>query len=303
MIPFLMVGENNYLYNASGDLKDNGMSTNHAGNPGNNQNLSFKNAVSNRTSSSVKRQTAIKSWISDIANGRYIKVDGEWEPNYVLTTRNIKVSRANIIGVVISDPDIDPGHYSFVVDDGSSKITVRSFDSPQLSKKITQGDVVYVIGRPREFGSEIYVMPEIINKVKNNAWLNHRKIELDIIYENMPAVFEQSNNQPARQNYATNSVSNLGPKKMDDIGTLGRVSAVTEERVMEESPAEQTAKKNPIELVLSLIRKFDTGNGADIEAAISESKLDRAKADAIINNLLMDGEIFEIKPGKLKVME
>jgi len=53
--------------------------------------------------------------------------------------------------------------------------------------------------------------------------------------------------------------------------------------------------------VYSLIKKLDNGDGASFEDIIKNSK--NAKVETIITRLLENGDVFEIKPGKLKVLE
>ncbi|MBN2458324.1 hypothetical protein JXB31_04305 [Candidatus Woesearchaeota archaeon] len=265
------------------------------------------------------RQVAVKSWISDIINGRYVKEEGDWNPNYVITQRKIRVSRTNILGVMVSEPAVDPGHYSFVIDDGSSKITVRSFDD-KPPKDIAIGDVIKIIGRPREFGSEIYIMPEIIKKIDNNKykWLEHWKLELETLYRGIPLqditdeeTHGSSQAQKSRMEKAplseefvedlpeTAKLAENATRPLDSKGSYGNHKKKAEKP---DDNAAQTSS-NPIDLILEIIRKSDKGDGTDTENVISDSALKREKAELIINNLLMDGEIFEVKPGKLKVME
>jgi RPA family protein len=52
---------------------------------------------------------------------------------------------------------------------------------------------------------------------------------------------------------------------------------------------------------ISLVKGLDKGNGADITEVIE--KLKKADAETIINNMIKVGELFEISPGKIKVLE
>jgi len=53
--------------------------------------------------------------------------------------------------------------------------------------------------------------------------------------------------------------------------------------------------------VYDLIKKLDEGDGVLIDDVIKSSKI--GDAEEIINRLLENGDIFEIKPGKLKILE
>lgn len=59
-------------------------------------------------------------------------------------------------------------------------------------------------------------------------------------------------------------------------------------------------KENPFDKIVRVINDLDEGRGADFEAVVQKSGIE--KAEDIVNNLLLEGEIFEISPGKLKVL-
>ena len=50
-----------------------------------------------------------------------------------------------------------------------------------------------------------------------------------------------------------------------------------------------------------MIKEVDAGQGADTQEIIT--KLNVEDAESIITKLLEQGEVFEIKPGKLKILE
>jgi len=126
-----------------------------------------------------KRQIAYKARIADLINGGYVKEEG-WTPNYIITKQGKHISRINLIGTVISKTEEGSEYQSLVVDDGSGTISLRLFEKNDNVKNIEIGDVVLLIGRPREYGSEKYIVPEIIKKINNKKWIDVRKIELGI---------------------------------------------------------------------------------------------------------------------------
>jgi RPA family protein len=198
----------------------------------------------------IKRQVAVKLRIVDILNARYIKKEG-WQPN-VITVNDHEISRVNVIATVVTKPE--PGVPSIVVDDGSGKIVVRSFDEPSPISRAGIGDVILLIGRPREFNSERYVIPEIIRKIENPKWIELRLKEL-------------AAPQPERN-----------------------------ETAGEPAPADSLHGK-----ICDMIRKYDSGNGADYQQIVDQ--LNSPSSELAIEQLLEQGEIFEIRPGKLKVLD
>jgi uncharacterized protein len=198
-----------------------------------------------------RRQVAYKVRLSDLASGTYVKVDGEWEPNYIQAKDGRALSRVNVIAVIASEPD--PTHGSFTIDDGSAQIAVRQFGDKKF--RVQLGDVALIIGRPREFEGQIYIVPEIIRKIEDTKWIQHRKLELGYT------------------------------------------------PVTKDAPAqEETVVSNaPTDRLIATIKKYDKGDGADTEEVLSSLKIDNA--ELILDNLLKEGEIFELTPGKIKVLE
>ncbi|MBT3303714.1 hypothetical protein HN592_05100 [Candidatus Woesearchaeota archaeon] len=117
----------------------------------------------------AKREIAFKVWIKEILNGEYVVKEG-WEPNFI-EINNKKFSRVNVLGIVI-----DSSENLIKLDDGTGEIVLRSFNELKLDFSV--GDVLLVIGRPREYNEERYVMPEIVKKIEDKNWINVRKLEL-----------------------------------------------------------------------------------------------------------------------------
>ncbi|MBL7055533.1 hypothetical protein ISS07_01330 [Candidatus Woesearchaeota archaeon] len=198
---------------------------------------------------SFQRQTAIKIRIEDILSSNYKKNDG-FNPNYV-ELNNKKISRVNVIGVLLEKYGFDK-QKRLLVDDGTGRLSIRSFEGLENFDEFNVGDVVMIVGRPREFSEEKYVLVEIIKKI-NPLWAKVRSME-------------------------------LGSAKKEKI----------DEPILDE----EVVESNPKDKIIKLIKKFDSGNGASIEDVSLEEGSDR-----LVETLLKEGEVFEVKPGKLKVLE
>ena len=205
-----------------------------------------------------KRQIAYKVKIKELVDGVYVKEEGEWTPNYIMVNEK-KVSRANIIGTIVLKQD-EQNYQNIILDDGSGKISVRSFGKDDFFKEKDVGDIVLLIGRPRQFGSEKYIVPEVLKKIEDKKWINVRKLELS--------------ERKISKEFKEEAIKDAGIENI------------------EESPSNR---------ILQLVRESDLGNGADVEEIISKSSI--KEAEKIIRHLLEDGEIFEIKSGKIKVLE
>lgn len=195
-----------------------------------------------------KRQVACKILISSIINGQFGK--DESSAGYVKINGNV-VSRVNFIGNLVYKME-ENGYYNAIIDDGTAKISLKSFEKKAFFSNIDVGDIILVVGKVREYGNERYVMPEIIKKI-DASWMSLRKLEL----------------------------------KDEAIVCKAEVK----------DPSENIdSGKN----VYELIKKLDVGDGTAMEDLIGNYNGDVEK---IVNKLLENGDVFEIKPGRLKVLE
>lgn len=213
---------------------------------------------------SSKRQVAHKVRVADVVNNRYVKEDG-WLPNYI-AVGDLKVSRANLLGVIVSKSaqETDVVSQNFVLDDGSGRVSLRFFEPAGL---FDVGDIVNVIGRPREFGAERYIVPEIMKKVKDPKWVELRRLELA-------------------------------------MGERSRISAKTEPLPAREELAVETEEviedSSPSARFLDVLRELDRGDGVGFEDLTSRIGGD---LESVAKRLLEQGDIFEVKPGRYKVLE
>ena len=216
-----------------------------------------------------KRQIACKARISDLTNGKYVKEEG-WTPNYIVTKQGKHISRINLIGTVISKGDDGQGYQSLIIDDGSGNISLRTFEKSEAINSKEIGDIIVVIGRPREYGSEKYIVPEIIKKIDNKKWINVRKVELEI--ENLKTA-----ELPARE------------------------EKVIVENISDESKEQTKEITNNPKIVYKTVKELDSGQGVDIDDIIKKTGI--KDAEEIIKKFLREGEMFEIRPGRIKILE
>ena len=82
--------------------------------------------------------------------------------------------RVNLLGAVVSEPEVNEGSAAFVIDDGTGSLVIRTFESPQRMAGLQIGTVVTVIGRPRPASDGMFIAPEII-KATSSDWMAVRK--------------------------------------------------------------------------------------------------------------------------------
>lgn len=201
----------------------------------------------------IKRETARMCLVDDLLKGSFVKTEG-WKPSYFSTDEG-DVSRVNLIGVIVSN---DPGG-RVIIDDGSGRILLRSFEGDPFID-LNLGDLVLIVGRPRVYNEEKYVLPEIMKKI-DPKWGVYRQKILEI-----------------------------QRKKMKKRRTEKRM--VVEECVQ---------PINYFQKILDFIKDLDNGEGADIEEVKKRSNA--PDAEELIKKLIEEGDVFEVRAGKLKILE
>ncbi len=208
-----------------------------------------------------KRQTAHKSRIADVLNAHYFKTEGS-NPNY-MNIAGKEIYRVNIVATVIEKAEFT-SYINFLIDDGSGRISARAFENTKQAAKIEIGNVVQMIGKPREFSSEKYLLVEAIKNV-DHKWALVRKKEIEIFG-------------------ASNGFSEI----------------IKENGVQPEEYGEEAYSSSPSSKIIRIIKELDKGEGVTAEDLASKNIND---VDKMVGMLLKDGDIFEIKPGRLKVLE
>jgi RPA family protein len=208
----------------------------------------------------IKRETANLCRVTDILNGTFIKAEG-WSPSYFITPLG-NLSRVNLLGVIVSK-DAE----GLVLDDGTGNIRIRSFDNNSFEQNDV-GDCVNIIGRPRMYGEQRYVLPEIIKKT-TPAWAEFRNKHLEL----------------ARKDKEVEPETQLSERVV-------RTTAM---------PVEQNTNARHYQKIIEFIKDLDSGEGAQFDEVVNRTGI--PNGTELIRRLIEEGEIFEIKPGKLKVLE
>ncbi|MGV8150481.1 MAG: hypothetical protein ACP5NV_02010 [Candidatus Woesearchaeota archaeon] len=151
---------------------------------------------------------------------------------------------------------------AITLDDRTGQIQARVFDKTELISDINIGDLVLIIARPREYNAQKYLTIDLVKKIKNPGWIGYRKKELQLIQK-------------------IRDVSNIDTSK-------------------DAAVVESTSTMNSKEKIISLIKELDGGEGANIDDIITFSKI--RNAEDIIQDFILRGEVFEYKPGKIKLM-
>lgn len=217
-------------------------------------------------SEEIKRHTAYKVWIADIVNRPYEKGLGEFDPNYV-QIQDKKVSRVNIIATVIAKQEQDTSA-TVNLDDGTAGMQAIIWDNKAMVQNIKVGATVIAIGKVREFNNQRQIALEIIREL-TPEW---RKLREEELKNEFTAPLQQAAPQQVTQTVTNNTTT----------------TQVTQADIRKE--------------VLQAIETLDTDDGADFFKIVQTTGKDEELIDATVQALLKEGEIFEVKPGKLRSM-
>jgi RPA family protein len=201
----------------------------------------------------IKREVAAICMIDSLLNGRFVRTEG-WNPSYFSTDLG-DISRVNLIGVVVNKENAGGA----LVDDGSGRILLRNFEGDMFGE-LNLGDLILIIGRPRVYNEQKYILPEIVKKL-DPKWGEHRKLQLELLR-----------------------------KRMRSVKRENRVALEPE-----------TKQGNHFQRIMDFIKDLDAGSGAEMGEVIKRANV--PDGEELIRKLIEEGEIFELKPGYLKILE
>jgi RPA family protein len=229
-----------------------------------------------------KRNTAYKLSIGLIEKGNpEFEKDNEGRERFRTMALNDKqVLRINVIANVIDKfQSTEKAYTALTIDDGTGNMRVKAFaDSVALLNSIELGDTILVIGRLGYFNEEIYILPEIVKQM-DARWLLARKLELTKEYGHVYA--EEKSEEPAQNK-----------EEID--------APIDEERI--EKQIGQSEPPSLRERILEIIKIAEAQEGIDIENLIAQLGAPVDDIRNIVTEMLESGEIFESRPGRLRVL-
>ena len=215
------------------------------------------------------RQTAYKVRIRDILTSPYYKEGGEWDPPYVII-QDKKISRVNLIATVVEKLFSDDGTGSLLLDDGSGVIKVRTWEGDvTLFKEVVNGDLALVIGKIRQYNGETHITPEMVRVLQEREWAKVRKLELE---REFPSSEEKK------------------------VVIVQSASSYTQPFIQQPVLSTQHALRQKI---LMFIGKQEEVRYDDI---VLSSGVTADETSRTINELLKEGEIYQSRPGFLKII-
>ena len=229
-----------------------------------------------------KRYTAFKMPIGLLMRGmpQFEKTDDGREKFSFLAVEDREINRVNVIATVVDKYDSAEKTYAaLTIDDGTDNIRIKTFSDVQMLKDIQLGDTVVIIGLLRVYNDELYIQPELV-KHTDPRWLLARKLELEsdlkISYDDITAKEEPGEvQQPLSEN-----------------------EEIAEEKIESGDGREPSLREG----IISIIRDAEPQEGIGIDEVIMKLKHPVDEIKNAVTDLLEAGEIFEPRPGKLRML-
>ncbi|WP_297503581.1 OB-fold nucleic acid binding domain-containing protein [Thermococcus sp.] len=259
-----------------------------------------------------KRLPASRVYIKDILNGYYVRSEGDFEPNYLITRDARKVYRAKVAATVVREPVIsdDETYGKFQIDDGTGTIWVLGFrDDTRFIRLVKKGDLVQVIGKVAEWRDDKQILVEGVTKVDPDFWILHR-------YETLKEKTEHA--KKARlafdiyNRYGITAKAKVIAKNkgvdedllmtMDELYTMVLEQRNLEEELFEEEPPEKEPQENlevkkAKKAVVELLREKGKALSHKFIVKKLSSEFDEDILEDAITQLLAEGEIYEPEIG------
>ena len=235
------------------------------------------------------RSTASKVKLEDLVRGKFVR-PAEGEISYLLTPWGEQITRARVMGTVVDKfLSEDQNYCALRIDDGSETLRLKGWkEQARQLAEFKIGDLVDAVGRVREYGGEIYLVPDVITKVEDPNWELVR--ELEILKARKQALAEGRR-----------------PKLKPEVRTLELEAPEIHEKPTEEiEEIEELLPEVPAEVknkVLLALDKLDKGEGVGPAEIAAELNMPQSEVEEALRALIADGDIFEPKIGKFRRLE
>lgn len=117
------------------------------------------------------RATAVKLAVEDIILSDYTETKGRTQPNFIMI-RGKKVERVRVMGNILNIyKPADKNHGSITIKDKTGDIQARAFKGALSQfKGLEEGDLVDIVGKPREHDGVRYINVETVVSFKTGRW-------------------------------------------------------------------------------------------------------------------------------------
>lgn len=253
-----------------------------------------------------KRMPAKRMYLSEIDEGFYIKNEGDFEPNYLLSPFGEKVYRAKFVGTIVAGPYFsdDNSYARILIDDSTAILWASAFrERAALLKGVDKGNIVQIIAKPHEWQDTKQLTIETIAIVEPQHMLMARGETL-LRYLRFMRDSEDARNLIKNVGDVRNAIEEakehgINPEIIDGLDELDYILGKQKEETIDFQKLE-VVKKKILEKIESL---QDAENGVDIDVLIAEldPEFTSAEVEEGIRSLLSVGDIFEPSVGRYMV--
>ena len=141
--------------------------------------------------------------------------------------------------------------------------------------------MIKIIAKPKEYNNEVYLTPEIVKLIDDQNWLVVRKLELIKAY-----------GKPTKKEFLA---SDYNQKQEETSIPEEENLLVVKEAKLKNTEKRQAKKK--------LIEKLGDDNGIEEERILIEANYAEGEVKEVLQDLLKEGEIYEPKPGRIKLLQ
>ncbi len=265
-----------------------------------------------------KRLPASRVYIKDIIDGYYVRSEGDFEPNYLITRDARKVYRVKVVATVVREPTIsdDETYGKFQIDDGTGTLWVFGFrEDTKLVKLVKKGDLVQIIGKVAEWRDDKQILVEGVSKVEPNAWILHR---FETLNEKVEHVRKAVKAFDIYNRYGITAKAKVIAKNKgipeDMLATIDELYALMLERrntaelfeeeveEIEEEKQENAELEKAKEAVIELLKKKEKPVSHKFIVRKLSDRFEENVVEDAITELLSDGEIYEPESGYYQLL-
>ena len=238
-------------------------------------------------------QPAYKVKVEDLVKGQFVRPAEGTEPSHLVTPWGQQIFRARIMGTIVDKYISEDQSYAALrIDDGTETVRLKTWrQDTQRVADINVGDLVDVVGRVREYGGEIYLVPDLVIKVDDPNWEIVR--ELEILGVRKQFLREGKRPQLRKVEPQVRVLEIEVPPQAQVEGVEGEIQEIEEEPLPQ---VPDDVKKK----VLLAFDKLDKGDGVSPIDISAELNLTQDLVDDAFRVLIADGEVFEPKVGRFR---
>ena len=238
--------------------------------------------------------------IKDIKSSNFIHSEDFNSPSHIVY-KGLNISEINVLGVVVNK-----SNNSITIEDGSGNIEIRFFDDDKINT-LNISDTVLSIARPRRYNEKLYLSPRMVKKVEDEKRLKLRKTKKEFFSLWLDKISKEEVNTKESNSESENKENKIEVNKEtvknneDEKETIDfDLEDKDEDDEVSNEAKDAIEESNGKKELLQYIKKNDPGDGADYEKIIDEFGM---KIDEKLNKLLEEGDIFEVRAGKYKVLD